>query len=135
MFAEKKDIHKLGRLKKRSDFLCVQQNGQKWISNAMIVEIKPNESLGVRYGLTVSKKVSKLAVMRNRIKRRLRAVACDILPEYQGQNFDIVLIGRVGAGERAYEDLQNDLRWCLKKMGIEKTGVDKTGDTGEKTAD
>lgn len=130
MFAGKKDIEKLGRLKKRSDFLCVQQKGRKWISKAMVVEIRPNEDMGVRYGLTVSKKVSKLAVMRNRIKRRLRAVACDILPEYQGQNFDVVLIGRVGSQDRPYEDLQNDLRWCLRKMGIEKTGAH-----GEKTAD
>lgn len=135
MFAGKKDIQKLGRLKKRSDFLCVQQNGRKWISKAMVVEIRPNETLGVRYGLTVSKKVSKLAVMRNRIKRRLRAVAFDVLPQYDGQNFDVVLVGRAGADARPYEDLQNDLRWCLRKMGIENPRTEKTGEHREKTAD
>lgn len=93
----------------------------------MIVEIAPKETAGLRYGLTVSKKVSKKAVVRNHIKRRLKSVACDVLPAYTDQNLDIVLIGRVEAGQRSYEDLQNDLRWCLKKMGIEKNN--------EKTAD
>ncbi|CAG0895985.1 unnamed protein product [Cyprideis torosa] len=106
------------RLKKRSDFLLVQQKGRKWISKGMIVEIYDNNNLGLRCGLTVSKKVSKLAILRNRVKRRIRAVSCDVLPEYTAQNLDIVLIGRIGTQNRQYEDLCNDLRWCLKKMEI-----------------
>ncbi|HPF78245.1 MAG TPA: ribonuclease P protein component [Alphaproteobacteria bacterium] len=118
MFAGKSEIKNLGRLKKRSDFLCVQKSGRKWISKGIIVEIADNDQSGLRYGLTVSKKVSKLAVTRNRIKRRLRAVACDVLPAYNGIHLDIVLIGRAASEERSYEDLRNDLRWCLGKMGI-----------------
>lgn len=118
MFAKKTEIQQLGRLKKRSDFLYVQRAGKKWIAKGMIVEIAPNENLGLRYGLTVSKKVSKLAVTRNRVKRRLKAVAQDVFPTYSRQNLDIVLIGRYSSEERVYEDLQNDLRWCLKKMDI-----------------
>ena len=125
MFTSKEDIQLLGRLKKRSDFLHVQQSGQKWVSKAMIVELAPNDNLGVRYGLTVSKKVSKLAVARNRIKRRLRAVACDVLPAYTGQNIDIVLIGRSLAADRDYADLQTDLSWCLSKMGITESKTDE----------
>lgn len=118
MFAGKSEIKNLGRLKKRSDFLHVQKAGRKWISKGIIVEIADNDQSGLRYGLTVSKKVSKLAVTRNRIKRRLRAAVCDVLPSYAGINLDIVLIGRVASQERSYEDLRNDLRWCLRKMGI-----------------
>ena len=118
MFAYKKDIKSIGRLRKRSDFLCVQRMGRKWISKGMIVEVCENENKGIRVGITVSKKVSKLAVLRNRLKRRLKAVSLDVLPHYHQQNFDIVLIGRVIAQDRTYEDLQNDLRWCLKKMNI-----------------
>lgn len=123
MVARKEEIKLLGRLKKRSDFLCVQQQGQKWISKGIIIEICPNQELGFRYGLTVSKKVSKLAVMRNRIKRRLRAVAHEVLPAYAKQNLDVVLIGRQGSDERLFEDLKNDLIWCLKKLGIDKNEI------------
>lgn len=119
MFTKKSDIQKIDRLKKRSDFLCAQQSGRKWVSKGMIVEIVENQGLGIRYGLTVSKKVSPLAVTRNRIKRRLKAAACDVLPAYAGIDLDIVLIGRKTTQERDYKDLQNDLRWCLKKMNIE----------------
>mgnify|MGYP000462866218 FL=1 len=92
MFAKKQDIKSIGRLKKRSDFLRVQQAGKKWVSKSMIVELATNDGAGLRYGLTVSKKVSKLAVMRNRIKRRLKATACDVLSDYADQNIDGVLI-------------------------------------------
>lgn len=123
MLANQSEIKSLGRLKKRSDFLWVQkqskQHKTKWVAKGMVIELCPNEDLGVRYGLTVSKRVSKLAVTRNRVKRRLKAVACDVLPQYKDQNFDIVLIGRVETETREYEDLKNDLVWCLKKLGYE----------------
>lgn len=118
MFAKKNNTKSIDRLKKRSDFLCVQRKGRKWISKGMVVEVRANEELGLRCGLTVSKRVSKLAVLRNRVKRRLRSVSYDVLPEYRQQHFDVVLIGRVTTQKRSYEDLQNDLRWCLKKMDI-----------------
>ena len=124
MFAKKSETNSLGRLKKRSDFLCVQkiarEKNSKWVAKGLIIETAPNDNLGVRYGLTVSKKVSKLAVTRNRVKRRLKAVACEILPNYKGQNFDIVLIGRHASEERDYADLKKDLIWCLGKLGYEK---------------
>ena len=118
MFTKKKSMKSIDRLKKRSGFLCVQQKGRKWISRGMVVEIMHNENLGIRCGLTVSKRVSKLAVLRNRVKRRLRSISYDVLQEYEAQNLDIVLIGRVTTCQRSYEDLSNDLRWCLKKMDI-----------------
>ena len=118
MFALQKDIKSLGRLKKRSDFLCVQREGRKWVAKGLIVEIRPNDNQGIRYGLTVSKRVSKLAVARNLLKRRLKAVSCHVLPEYKDQNLDIVLIGRLMGQGRSYDELQNDVRWCLKKMDI-----------------
>jgi ribonuclease P protein component len=124
MFSKKDDIKKIGRLKKRSDFLSVQRHGRKWVAKGLVLEICDNkergEGLGLRYGLTVSKKVSKLAVIRNRHKRRLKAAACDVLPDYAAQNLDIVLIGRRSDAERDYKDLCQDIRWCLKKMGVEK---------------
>ncbi len=126
MFALKENTKKIARLKKRADFLRVQtaikdQQGRKWVAKGLVVEMADNESLGVRYGITVSKRVSKLAVTRNRVKRRLKAVASEILPLYAPQPLDIVLIGRVETEKRDYEELKNDLIWCLKKMGIEPT--------------
>lgn len=116
MFATKDSMKNLGRLKKRSDFLHAAQAGRKWVSQSIIVQLVPNEALGQRYGVTVTKKLHKHAVDRNRVKRRLRAVACDVLPETLPNDHDIVLIGRSGTKDKPYNDLCADLRWCLKKL-------------------
>lgn len=121
MFALKDNTNKIARLKKRADFLRVQKAGRKWVAKGVVVEVAENDGLGVRFGLTVSKRVSKLAVTRNKVKRRLRAVACEILSDYAPQNLDIVLIGRAETEKRDYSDLKNDLIWCLRKMDIIST--------------
>ena len=102
-------------LKKRSDFLIVQRQGRKWVSSGLILQYKENGLNQSRIGFTVSKKVSKSAVKRNRIKRRLREAAADILPAKAKSGFDYILLGREATATRPYGDLCNDLLWCLKK--------------------
>lgn len=116
MFATKDKIKDLDRLQKRSDFLRVQSAGRKWVSTGLIVQLAANEALGQRFGVTVTKKLHKNATDRNRAKRRLRAVACDVLPDMLPANHDIVLIGRSGTTSKDYLELCNDLRWCLRKL-------------------
>lgn len=118
MFAKKENIKSIDRLKKRSDFLLAQRDGQKWISKGLIVEIRHNEDKGIRFGLTVSKRVSKLAVRRNLVKRRLRVAALEVLPKYKNQNIDIVMVGRVSTMDASFDNLKRDLGWCLKKMNV-----------------
>ncbi|MEM6811379.1 MAG: ribonuclease P protein component [Pseudomonadota bacterium] len=117
MFALKLNNLKIGRLKKRPDFLRIQKNGQKWISKGLIVEVSEAGEDKPRFGITVSKKVSKSAVTRNRIKRRLRSVAYEVFPNFHSSHIDIVLIGRKETETRGYQDLKNDLIWCLGKLG------------------
>lgn len=116
MKATIEDLKDLDRLQKRSDFLRVNAAAKKWISKSMIVLCAPNEAGRVRVGFTVTKKLEKTAVGRNRMKRRLRAVAADILPKGAMPN-DYVLIARDGTATRGYAELCKDLRWCLEKLG------------------
>ena len=109
----------LSIIKKRSDFLKIQSKGQKWVSHGLIVQSAPNEDGEKRIGFTVSKKVDKSAGKRNRIKRRLRAVAADILTKEGKAAQDYILVGRPQTLTRPYETLCKDLRWCLEKMGLE----------------
>ena len=90
------------------------------MATGVIVQAQSND-LGVcRYGLTVSKKVDKRAVVRNRIRRRLRAAARDTLGQYAAPGTDFVLIGRQVSATRPYADLCRDLKWCIEKMGFGK---------------
>ena len=68
----------------------------------------------MRLGLTVSKKVGN-AVVRNRMKRRFRELAREVLPEAGIAGADHVLIGRQGGIERPYAELIADLKRGLAK--------------------
>ena len=68
----------------------------------------------MRIGFTVTKKVGGAAV-RNRLKRRLRALAREYLPELGVTGADHVLIGRSGGIERDFSLLRDELVRALKK--------------------
>ena len=68
----------------------------------------------MRVGFTVTKKVGG-AVVRNRLKRRLRALAREYLPELGVSGADHVLIGRSGGIERDFSLLRDELVRALKK--------------------
>jgi ribonuclease P protein component len=70
----------------------------------------------MRLGITVTKKIGN-AVVRNRMKRRLRALARTLLPEHGLAGSDHVLIGRAGGVERDYAALGTELAAALAKAG------------------
>ena len=67
-----------------------------------------------RVGFTVSRRVGK-AVVRNRMKRRLRELAREILPTLGHPACDHVMIGRTGGIERDFSALRQDLARALEK--------------------
>jgi ribonuclease P protein component len=69
----------------------------------------------IRVGYTVTKKIGG-AVVRNRMKRRFRALARAILAEQGIPGADHVLIGRSGGIERDYATLADELRRALAKV-------------------
>lgn len=104
-------------LKKRADFLRVNADPKRISTKTLVLLAAPND-LGVsRVGYTVSKKTSKLAVERNRIKRRLRAIAGEILPTAP-QGYDYVIIGKKEILRREFADLKGDLKYALRKLEL-----------------
>lgn len=115
----KKEMNNLGRLKGRSDFLRVRDSGQKWISGSVIVQKADGTGETDRFGVTVTKKLEKSAVRRNRMKRRLRAAAYDMIASKgmgAGHVTDYVLIARKNTATNDYATLKKDLGWCLKRL-------------------
>lgn len=105
------------RLKRRSDFLRVKDAGKKWISPTVIVQVGNGETPGIRYGITATKKLGN-AVVRNRVKRRLREAVRKVFTPALEKSADIVLIGRTETATCPFENLVRDLKWCLKKLEI-----------------
>lgn len=98
------------------------RDGRKWISPSVIVQLDDNAGPGVRIGITATKKLGG-AVVRNRVKRRLRAAARLALGAIQTP-VDIVLIGREATASCPFATLLKDLRWCLRRLEV--TGHDST---------
>jgi ribonuclease P protein component len=72
----------------------------------------PNDAESIRYGITVTKKIGN-AVVRNRMKRRFRALLRDLLPTAGLAGHDHVLIGREGGIERDFVLLREELTAAL----------------------
>lgn len=104
------------RLKRRSDFLRVQQGGKKWVSPTVIVQAETGAAENIRVGFTATKKLGG-AVIRNRVKRRLREAVRKVLGD-NAQLTDIVLIGRTETATCPFAALVKDLRWCLKRLEV-----------------
>ncbi len=106
-------------LRKRADFLRAASARRQGMPGFLLQarRRKPDEPAeGVRVGYTCSKKLGN-AVIRNRAKRRLRALAREVMPGMAQNGWDYVLVGRPGATvERGFADLRADLRAALARV-------------------
>lgn len=81
----------------------------------LLVRQRRDDDPAPRLGITVTKKIGN-AVVRNRMKRRFRALARAILAEAGVAGADHVLIGRAGGVERDFATLGIELRKALAKV-------------------
>ncbi|MBS0539221.1 MAG: ribonuclease P protein component [Proteobacteria bacterium] len=107
-----------GRLPNRRDFLRVQA-GRRCAMPGFVLQAAPLPPgctvPTVRVGFTVSRKVGN-AVIRNRVRRRLREVARLVIPGRARPDLDYVLVGRQAALTREFAVLQQDLVEALKRL-------------------
>lgn len=111
----------LATLRKRREFLAVAAGRRKWAAPGLIVQVHrrapaADADTAARVGFTVTKKLGN-AVVRNRIRRRLRAAAAVVLPEAAAPGHDYVLIGRAGSLARPFALLVADLAAALDRLG------------------
>jgi ribonuclease P protein component len=82
----------------------------------LLVRERDDGDRTMRVGFTVTKKIGG-AVVRNRMKRRFRALARELLPAAGIAGADHVLIGRAGGVERDFAALKLELSKALAKLG------------------
>lgn len=117
MTPEIKEKKKIGRLKKRADFLLMNEKGSRWVTPSFTLQaLSKDMDEDFRVGFTASKKLSTRAVDRNRAKRRLRALAQEVLPALAKDKHIYVLIARNECLNLSFEQMKKDLKWALKRL-------------------
>ncbi len=81
----------------------------------LLVRKRDDGDPAIRLGITVTKKVGN-AVVRNRMKRRFRALGRELLPAHGVPGADHILIGRSGGIERDYAALREEFGLALRKL-------------------
>ena len=127
-------------LKKRKDFVRVAKGVSK-VTKTAILQAAPSlseESTPPKIGYTTTKKIGK-ANVRNKARRRMRAVIRELLPIYGMDNIEYVLIGRHNTHCCPYKELRSDIKWAIKKANSMLMPTDSinmiTEDIHENSAD
>jgi len=102
------------RLTKRNDFATVYRNGRAFAHPLIALRLLPNQLPHNRYGFAAGKTVGK-AVVRNRVKRRLRE-GMRTLPVQSG--WDIVVIARARAAAADFHALRQATAGLLSRAGV-----------------
>jgi ribonuclease P protein component len=111
---------RLGIIRKRADFVAANHSVRVARPGfVLLVRGGVQPPRDVRFGVTVTKKIGN-AVCRNRMKRRLRALCREILPEHGIAGADHVLIGREGGVERDFALLRSELVAALSRAAAGK---------------
>lgn len=107
---------KKNRLKKEKDFKEVFDKGKRFKQSFLYLKIKNNKLKLSRFGFIVSKKVSLKAVVRNKIKRRLRELIKAQLPKIKNQVDGIIVV--MPHPEESFEELRELVNKLFKKAGL-----------------
>jgi ribonuclease P protein component len=107
------DSRRLATLRKRADFLAANRGRRASMPGfVLLVRDRKDADPAMRVGFTVTKKIGG-AVVRNRMKRRFRALAREIVPAKGFPGSDHVMIGRAGGVERDFGQLRSELVQAL----------------------
>lgn len=110
-------LPKHNRLKQPKTFQVVYQKGKRYQSPHLILRVllPINQAQTIeptKFGISVSQKVSKKAVIRNRIKRQIQGVICRLLPNIV-QGYRVVIVVKRSGTECKYEHFLRELKELL----------------------
>lgn len=106
------------RLLKAEDFRLTMKQGRKVSSDHLVIYLKRDEAAPhARFGFVVAKTVGG-AVKRNLVKRRLREISRELMPDL-GQQLSVVVRALPGSAELEWNKLREELidaaKTALKK--------------------
>lgn len=95
-------------------FSQVYSRGSSWAVPYLVVKALPNQLGYYRYGIVVSKKIG-TAVVRNRVRRRLREIIRQMAIR---PGWDIIIVARPGIIKGSFAGIRDALGGIFIKAGL-----------------
>lgn len=118
-------LPKVNRLKNRHDFQTLFREGNRLKSSHLTLRALRLQTpsglvpLPTRIGISISTKVSKHAVIRNRIKRQIRAIFRSLLPQITpGWSLVVVVQPQAVTSKCDYQQFLQELEQLLTKAEV-----------------
>lgn len=108
-------MKKINIVRDSNDFEKAIKKGQRISNQHYIIYIIPNEKEYYRFGLSVGKKISNKAVIRNKLKRQLKSIIDNYKNLYQN-NLDYIIIMKRNCLESNYQELETGFLNIMKKI-------------------
>lgn len=109
-------MKKTASIKENHMFRRLYAKGKSGVTSCLAVYARRNGQKGNRLGLTVSAKVGG-AVVRNRVRRRLREIY-RLHEEELNSGWDVVVVARVRAAHVPYSVLERSFLQLADKLGV-----------------
>ena len=103
-------------MKKNYEFHRLYSKGKSAVTPYLVLYARPTRRERSRIGFTVSTKLGK-AVVRNRVRRRLREIYRLHETEFR-PGAELVVVARVRAVEAPYERLESAFLGAARKLGV-----------------
>jgi ribonuclease P protein component len=106
----------------RSSFVRMNASAARFVVSSFILQMIENPALGqdeMRVGYTVTKKLGG-AVVRNRIKRRLREAVRKAVPAHAKPQRDYVFIARSKALECEFSELVREMEFAFSRIKVKQ---------------
>lgn len=110
-------LPKINRLKKKKDFENIFKEGKIFRGDFLIIREVKNGLNETRFGFVVSNKISKKAVVRNKIRRRLRDIVRKNLSSFK-KGIDVAVIALNGLEKKSFLEVKELTESILKKSKL-----------------
>ena len=107
-------LPKKSRIKNKKDFDKIFKKGRTHKDGQLVLKAAANETGCNRFAFMVSQKISKKAVDRNKLRRRLAAIAGKSA-QSAGSGKDIIFIALPGLEKKNFSEIKKIVETLLKK--------------------
>jgi ribonuclease P protein component len=112
-------IKKINRMGRNKEFDRAFKLGQSFYSRILGVKAVDNDLSISRFGILISTKVSKKAVIRNKIKRQIRAALHGEMPKLKiGKDLAIIVFPQIL--DKKFQEIKDFVVLSLKKIKLYK---------------